>query len=178
MADRNDRDFYVTPQWVIDLIVPKIGGFSIRSVIDPGAGDGRIGISVSKSFPNADLFMFDLVPQAPGIEQADFYDNKKMEALCSIGGALVVMNPPYSMMFDWVKRCCDLGAIVLALLPLTFLASKQRTKFIAENPPEFVGSICPRPSFTGRGTAFAEYAWFGWGTNRIGLSGITSMVKK
>lgn len=95
-------------------------------------------------------------------EKGDFLERaapKKKAAAC-------VMNPPYSLAEAFVRKALAEAEIVFALLPITFLASLERSELLDEHPPR-VCVLPERPSFSGDGATDAmDYAWFVWGDRR------------
>ena len=182
-------DFYRTPAWAVRAIVPTllervpVSG----SVLDAGAGEGHIGIALAEGmrdrFPTVtgielDASLCHVANRVEGIKgiapgwcvQGDF-----LTVTPGTGFNAVVMNPPFSQARAFVENAIRIAApvdgIVVALLRLNWLAGVGRADFHRAHPCElFV--LSRRPSFTGKGTDAADYAWFVWDT-KSPATGIT-----
>lgn len=162
-ARRNADDFYATPAWAIDAIMPHLPVGKMR-ILDAGAGTGAIAkrlvahgyISVFGVERDGDRAK---ACNAAGIDciRADFL---AAPWLCNA----VVMNPPFSEAEAFVRHAlhCVAGGHVFALLRLAFLEGRSRVALHREFPSD-VFVLPKRPSFTGKGTDSAAYAWFAFG---------------
>lgn len=169
---RAKGDFYETPAWCIDEILPHLPFADATLVVDAGAGTGAIAARIAAKHPHIEIVGVeknaDLVAQARARElnAAEFVE-ANFESWQVEGGApeIVIMNPPYSRALEFVKRALSIvkrGGTVAALLRISFLASKGRREFLRKHMPDaFV--LSRRPSFTGGGTDACDYAWFVWG---------------
>jgi SAM-dependent methyltransferase len=174
---RDPDDFYATPSWCIDAILPHLpsGG----RVLDPGCGSGAIlrAIMATAPFVHADLFGVEMHEGRAEEARALFADARKhhietRDFLTYEGTSfdLVVGNPPFSLAMDFVERSLTLTkpfrGTVAMLLRMNWLASQKRAAFHRANPSDIY--VLPRrPSFTPDGkTDSTEYAWFVWGPSR------------
>jgi hypothetical protein len=74
---------------------------------------------------------------------------------------VAIGNPPFSKAAEFVRACRIQARTTVMLLPLNFLATEERCEFNRTYAPD-VYVLPQRPSFTGRGTAATDYAWFVW----------------
>jgi len=170
-AARAPLDFYSTPAWVTESLLAALPGkpganfpLTPGSILDPCAGDGSILAllgDVGRGFELDPLRAFVCKERGLAVEHrdalvpGDTWGNPE----------LVIMNPPYSLAEEFVRRALQEvrpGGTVAALLRLGFAASKKRVQFHRDFPSDF--KILPqRPSFTADGkTDASEYAWFVW----------------
>lgn len=171
LAERG-TDYYATPAWVVEALVPHLP--PTGEVLDPCAGTGAILTALDR--PQA--WGLELVPELA--RQAPSHDIIVRDALAPepwrnplVGGRrppLIVMNPPFARAEEFVRRALDEvapGGTVAALLRLGFLEGMRRIALHRERPADVL--VLPRrPSFTGRGTDASAYGWLVWGPGRGG----------
>jgi hypothetical protein len=158
-AERAAGDYYRTPAWCVEALLPDLALDNIQCVIDPGCGDGAIGdVLYQQEWASGALFA--------GIE----LDPHHHEALKSSGTydhvhsgsyllwtpppswpqpLLIIGNPPYSDAMPFVQHSLGLAAgegTVAMLLRLAWLASQGRADFHRANPSD-VYILPRRPSF-------------------------------
>ena len=79
---------------------------------------------------------------------------------------LIITNPPFSLKFQFLERCFDLGRPFALLMPITTFDSAKRQKLFRENHMEVI--FFPKrvnfytPSGKGSGAWF-QTAWFTYG---------------
>ena len=172
-SKRVQNDFYETPSWCVEAILPHLplGG----SVLDPCAGKGAILRACAKSFDSRMAIEIneDFEHELQQVVTGEF------DLTIDDAGAInywpkadvVLMNPPFSKAEQFVRMALSeqrpYQGITCALLRLPFLASKKRADFLRANPPD-VYVLSKRPSFNGIGTDSCDYAWFVWGPGRGG----------
>ena len=163
------HDFYETPTWAVDIIVPHLPAAS--DVLDPCAGKGAIlnALAASRRWRTALVRGFEIDHQHAGSHE---HPTTYTDALSTSWGLprLVVMNPPFGLAQEFAERALvevAPGGTVAALLRLAFLESTKRAGFHRAHPAD-VFVLAKRPSFTGGGTDSAAYAWFVWGPGRGG----------
>ncbi len=172
-AKRVKNDFYETPSWCVEAILPHlpIGG----TVLDPCAGRGAILRACPASFDcrmaieiNKDM-EYDLRTIATG--EFDLWIDDALSLSFWPKADLVLMNPPFSKAETFVRMALSeqraYHGTTCALLRLGFLASKKRADFLRANPPD-VYVLSKRPSFNGEGTDSCDYGFFVWGPGRGG----------
>lgn len=168
---RAEGDYYRTPAWAIEAVLPHLDERYI--VLDPGCGDGAIGEAVHARWPKSVLYGVELDSQlADGARGTGAYHEVIVGDYVrgdfdSPTAGLIIGNPPYSLAMQFVERAFDLiratewSGTVCFLLRLSWLASSKRRDFHRQNPADIF--VLPRrPSFTGRGTDSCDYAWFRW----------------
>ena len=141
---RSARDFYPTPSYVIEPLLPYID-FTDAVCLEPCRGDGVI---------------YDRLPDpkiwAEISEGCDYLADPYPADIC-------ITNPPFSLALEFAENALDECPCVIFLLPLSFLEAKSRIPFWRKWPLTHLFPIVPRPSFTnGSDTDQAAYAWFVW----------------
>lgn len=174
---RRKGDFYETPAYAIDAIIPHLPLDVATLLVDAGSGSGAISAGVAARYPNLEIMGVEkneeLVAQARarGLYAAEFHvDDFEKWSPNVRAPEVVIMNPPYSRAIEFVDRALRLvkrGGHVVALLRLGFLASKRRREFLKKHMPD-VYVLTKRPSFTGGGTDACDYAWFVWSADATG----------
>lgn len=176
----NPLEWYRTPAWCVDAIVPHIG--RPRTTLDLGCGDGSIGKALRVKWGSGvtiDGFELDEKRAAVARESLafdDIHEGTEGDVLALVtdnfnGADCVISNPPYSHAEAFARQALRLvrpGGVVAFLLRLGWLASQSRVQFHREHPSD-VFVLPRRPSFTGNGKSdSADYAWFVWGLGRGG----------
>lgn len=144
------HDFYKTPSWCTEKLIPLINWSLIKTYHEPCYGQGDI---------------FDLIP----------IDNKSFSEIemgkdYLIGEVLdvdlVLTNPPFKSAVEFIERAISHSKTVIMLLKLDLMGSAARKEFWSKNPPSNLIVMNERPSFTGDGKSDGcVYAWFVWGEN-------------
>jgi len=151
---RHAYDFYPTPHWVTESILPYL----TRGIVwhEPACGDGAI-VSVLRA-SNIETTASDI-----RFGDADFLrDTAKREA--------IITNPPFSLAFEFCQRAVKLAPEVMLLLRLNFLSSQYRAAWFKQHEPDALFVLSRRPSFTNNGkTDSTDYAWFYWGSTLKGI---------
>jgi len=173
-ADRNANDFYETPEWCTRLLLGSMEMPEYAKIVEPCAGHGAI-VDVIRDVCGGDV---GIASPHPAILQYELVHNKKLSGyrmfvdflLLEEHDALithVITNPPFSLAREFIEHSLHLYpyAIIIMLLPLDYMGSHTRHDFWKKNPPSEIKVLSDRPSFTGKGTAASNYAWFHWRTN-------------
>lgn len=177
---RHPDDFYATPPWVTDAILPRLP--MAGSIVEPSCGDGAILDRLCAAMPRKTRGIYGVElneerasqarARCPRVEviEADFLEWAKRPTVEDIG--LVIGNPPFVYALEFVEASIALAAptrgTVAMLLRLAFLEAQERAPFHAAHPSD-VHPFASRPSFTPDGkTDSAAYAWFVWGPGRGG----------
>jgi hypothetical protein len=167
-TEREAHDAYPTPPWTVWRLLEALdlpGGLWL----EPCAGDGAIIRAVNEKRSDVRWAACEVRPEcepelnACGVERVeigDFFALPQWSIPVSPAGpiSVVITNPPYSMAEKFVRRCCELSPVVVMLLSLHFLASRERHGWISQFVPD-VFVLPNRPSFRGKGTDASEYAW-------------------
>lgn len=146
------RDFYATPAWCTRALVKALGDSVDRAKwwFEPACGDGAIEKVLSEEFGVEKVIATDI---APGPRYAGQFDY--VHELDYIAGPpklpggrfeVAITNPPYSLAFEFVSRMVLEARVAVALLPLSFLASKERKVWLESHPPNLY-ALTERPSF-------------------------------
>jgi hypothetical protein len=180
-AQREPDDFYETPAWATRAILPHLPWHSPSStvVLDPFAGRGAI-LDVVHRTQRANLYGIELDPgraeacaRLAEVMTGDAFAPQGWAPALSFSPITqwtIITNPPYSRAQEAVERgLVEIGAegTMAMLLRLPWLASQKRAPLHRAHPADLF--VLPRrPSFTGKGTDSADYAWFVWGPGRGG----------
>jgi hypothetical protein len=110
---RENNDLYRTP---IDAVLLVKDRFDFSNSWEPCAGDGRISktLNVKKAT--------DINPLADSIDYLDFFETTKQDA---IGIDLIVTNPPFSKIKEFIKHSLSLDLPCLVLIPEEKIAGNK-----------------------------------------------------
>jgi hypothetical protein len=155
--ERHENDFYETPVWCIEAILPNLRG--PKSVLDAGAGSGVIIKRCKSRWSRSICVGVDIIPQDRIVKRVNFFN-------VVTNYDLVIANPPYTQALEFVEHAFKIGKEIAFLLRLNWLGAQERAGFHRRHPADIF--VLPRrPSFTGGGgTDATEYAWFVWGPGR------------
>lgn len=175
-VEREDNDFYATPDWMVTAgldaidtirnyngpwVLPPKAGHVIR-MLEPACGDGAITAPMFERYPNAHIDYFDIAPQ-------DSYPCVATDFLLQTppteGYDLVITNPPYLLAREFVDqglRFLTFGGALVLLFRINFFGGQRRATWMRSQMPEWCFVTPRRPSFRGKGTDSTEYAWFVW----------------
>jgi hypothetical protein len=175
-AVRRASDYYPTPAWCVRSLLSEValpGG----SWLEPCAGDGAIIRAVREVRPDVRWTGWELREEAapslrrllpaPRLHIGDFLASPKPRRRYSVA----LTNPPFSRATPFVEACLERADLVVMLLRLSFLSTRDRADFMRSHCPD-VYVLAKRPSFTGGPTDSADYAWFVWTTARRGTGRI------
>lgn len=152
--DRQPDDFYETPAWATDAILPYLN--LTGTILEPAAGHGAIaerllvaGVMSSRiTLGELDAERANTCAIATGLDThvGDFLS----EPFWAPGSFdLVITNPPYMLAEQFIRRARTMvnatGEVVM-LLRLNFLSGLKRVKFWQENPAH-VFVLPKRPSY-------------------------------
>lgn len=173
---RAENDFYRTPAWAVDQILPHLyqpeagsRADGAPTWIDAGCGDGAIAQRLLARWPNSTGIGVELdecrAQSARLLPMQVFCtDFIAPEPLLLSRVDLVIGNPPFSQALEFLKRALMLGREVAFLLRSGFLEAKrgsERDMFLEEHRPD-VYLLAKRPRFTGDGGDSATYIWAVW----------------
>ena len=179
LQPRREADFYPTPlplcRDAVGLAIEKMGGRTILTALDPGAGNGNWGIAIQEAFRGCIWLEGNDVrdlPQPPSYHRwqpgFDFTNQAAIHKTYNDAEFdIIVGNPPYKHAESFVWNAYSLLApngILVFLLRLSFLESKRRGRdLFDDNPPHSVHVLMERISFYENGrsddTAYALYFW-------------------
>ena len=175
-SQRHADDFYVTPAWATQVIVPVLGRYvpAHGSILEPGAGTGAITRVLREGFPDSRILCVESDPQRVWqLRQQNFETHwcdfiRWHHILAGRKFDLVAGNPPYKLARPFVERSLLAGRMVAMLLGLSFAGSRKRQAWHKAHRPD-IYVLSRRPSFTSDGQTDArDYAWFIWGPETDG----------
>jgi hypothetical protein len=139
----NNHDKYFTPKDVVEKTLQKvydlIGIDNVHSFIEPGAGDGAFIEALKKT--GKPYRLFDLYPEHPEIEQADFL---KLQGE-RIKGRVIIGNPPYgsasSLFKKFAKKGAELGDWIIFVSPASQYNSNYYLPMLELVDSEHLGDV-------------------------------------
>jgi hypothetical protein len=147
-SERIPKDFYPTPEWAVDVMLPLFDFSKCSCFLEPCRGSGVIYNKV----PMKNKQWAELSKGRDYLK--DLYDLPE--------NSIIITNPPFSLALEFLGKSLWEAGTVCYLLPLNFLGSIKRHEFWKANPPTHLFPLSRRPSFTGKGTDACDYAWFVW----------------
>jgi hypothetical protein len=162
--ERQVDDFYPTPIWVTQALVPHIPGY-VRTVWEPAAGTGHMVEALRFLAPRLVVLASDLRGSC-NIAEADFF------SLSLLGVDAIITNPPFDRSDEFVRH-----AISVVAPRKGFVALLQRSDFdhAAGRRALFSAPFAKRIVLTKRVTWFIEpltgrpkaspsvnHAWYIW----------------
>lgn len=165
---------YETPAWCVEALLRAWRPQYSERVLDPCVGNGAIphAYEAVDPHPKRVWTLVDIAPETSkicdlpdvvcgrvSIFSGDFFSIVKTRPRVYFD--LCIMNPPYSLAEEFIRKARECSREVAALLRLGFLAGQKRNSWLRSDPPN-VYVLSRRPSFTGRGTDATDYAWFVW----------------
>lgn len=163
-SERRIDDAYMTPAWCVRRLLevwrPRVG-----INVEPAAGSGNIVRAIGgDNWKTYDIQPIpDVAAKLPGTHAVvDFLEFAGRH--CDTSVTSVITNPPYSLAEEFIRaaRAAYPDAELVFLLRLGFLASAGRLPLWRDVGTPSVYVLPNRPSFTGKGTDSADYAWFVW----------------
>src|SRR5579875_2157299 len=151
----------MTPSWAIEALLEYVDVNGLR-VLEPCAGDGVIVRALEAHGA--------IVTASDITEGVDFLTTDYPERF-----DYVITNPPYRLAQEFVTKAMDVADSVVMLLRLGFLAGQKRKAWWDEHRPTGIYILSRRPSFTGKGTDSADYAWVMWRSANEKGSRLTTM---
>ena len=166
---RKPYDFYATPIDVIENFMKYIDLNKYgNKILDPGAGNGNISTVIKKMYRWKNVTALE-IREEEREKLKTFCNNVIIDNFLEISNLekydIIIGNPPYSLAREFVEKSLELlseNGILVFLLRTSFLESKSRYEFWQKNPLSELYVLSKRPSFTGKGTDSASYAWFIW----------------
>ena len=167
------NDFYPTPAWLTEAIVPalhlRVRASGDLRILEPACGEGAIVKALRKNFAWARIDSFDVVDGerydfGTGVFYGEMLDFLKMKP--KLDYDLIITNPPYSLAREFVEQAFkwrrDKDSLVVMLLRVNFLGSQERGPWLRAHTPSIYESP-RRPSFGKNkggkpGTDATEYA--------------------
>ena len=164
-------EFYPTPAWCIEAILDHLGPLPGLRWLEPCAGNGAMVRTVDawherRRLPLRHWTLCELREDAR--QQLAFMGDLTIGDFLTARthpADVAILNPPFSLALEFVRKCLDLAPIVVCLERLNWLASMDRSHWLREHTPD-VYVLPNRPSFTGGQTDACDYAWLVWPTAR------------
>jgi hypothetical protein len=114
----HQSDLFETPPYALTPLMKYLP--SQWTVWEPAAGSGRIVRYLQDGFFNVIASDLD--------DGKNFFDYQPDERW-----DVIITNPPYSIKFQWLERCYELGKPFALLVPLETIGSSKAQKLIQEN---------------------------------------------
>ncbi len=167
---RDPHDFYVEPEWCVDLLIDHEPFY--HSVMDPCCGSGTIPKCFERGTRKMFVYGSDAFRNPPGwgnwfIDCGDFLSDEWTEYAPMFDN--IVMNPPYKRAEAFARKAISLVKCKVAMLVrLDFLASQKRHKLFSDHLPARVYVLSKRPSMPPGGVTVRaqngqhDYCWIVW----------------
>lgn len=168
---RSENDFYPTPIWLIQPILPFVLPGKTRvpeseeefTILEPACGSGSI-VTEIENFPTRVplcIDCMDIDPNSFDCRQGDFLEEDPEPIF-----DLIITNPPYSYAQEFIDHARKFlrgpESALCFLLRINFLGAQKRASWWRENGPSGIYVTPRRPSFRKGKTDATEYAWFLW----------------
>lgn len=185
----DENDFYETPAWAVEAVLPLLPQEERWVLLEPAAGRGAI-LDVAIPYLRRENPWAVKGAWAVELHEGRFLElQAKHSNLCLLRGdffaltavhtivrnvtwarKLALLNPPYSKPRDtigleFVEKCielCQPDGFVAALLPLAFCTGVDRSERIHDRYACSVYPFRRRPHFGGDGSGSRDFAWFTW----------------
>jgi len=166
------NEFYPTPrEVVVSLLESEFLSLPGGVWIEPCAGTGRI-VSAVNEFRNDvewivcelnESFDFHLSSlRRPGLDTIAPYGDFVHREWAYPMADVLIMNPPFSLTFQFVKAAMERARIVVCLQRQGWFGSVERSPWLAEHCPDSF-QLPWRPSFRpDGGKDNCEYTWYHW----------------
>lgn len=169
-------DFFPTPPWgtraLCAHVLPRFETVDARTglyplnALDPGCGEGHMALALRDYFPvvtASDVFPYGFGDVGDFLHPSEIYAPRDW----------VIMNPPFNLAVEFVKRAFEVARRGVAVLVRTaFLEGEERhDTLFARTPPALVAQFIERlPMHRGRwvvnGKTATSYCWLVWHTNQ------------
>lgn len=126
-AESKGFDRCNTPPYALDPLLPYLVQF--RVVWEPAAGTGNI--------------MHTIAPPIECVIATDIHGDyarppRNFFAWCPDRFDAIVTNPPYSIKFDWLARCYDLGKPFALLVPVETIGAQSAQRLMERHGAELL----------------------------------------
>lgn len=133
--------------------------------------------AIKKVFPKWQIETFDIRNDSKAkYKNIDYLKTNIKEVIKDYEPQIIFTNPPFNLAMDFIKKAIDdvkEDGLVIMLLRLNFLGSKDRNEWLKDNMPYEIYVHSKRMSFIdGKGTDSIEYAHFVW---KKGYKGVTKL---
>lgn len=143
-----------TPPYAVEPLIPYIK--THWTVWEPAYGEGHLSKALSARSPGFDVFGTDL------LSGTNFFDANPD------GWDAIITNPPYSIKYQWLKRCFDIGKPFALLVPLEMLGAERAASLFRTHHVEII-LMNPRIDFKmpnalwSKSSAQFPTCWLTWG---------------
>lgn len=147
---RDPDDFYATPKWCVDVVLPFLPELRGKSILEPGCGDGAIiralpaGLAITGIEMNAVRASRARDLRRAMIDRANFLDWAKERRDHEFDVA--IGNPPFKLAMPFVQETHRIARVVAFLLRLPFLCSRKRNEWLRAHTPT-INALSERPEF-------------------------------
>lgn len=173
---RREDDAYYTPAWCVRRLLEEVS-FPSGKWLEPAAGEGAIIRAVNAFRGGVEWYAIEARAECCGT-LLPLLGGKAPRLLCParVPGAsfpysmifdVIITNPPYSLIHEYLRWCLDRARVVALLMRLGVLSSEERVEFMRRYPPSLY-PLPNRPDYTGDGGDMTDYAWFVWRMTRSG----------
>ena len=167
LPERMSDDLYETERTLIHATLQRFLPGTAKSILDPGAGDGRWGQIAGEYLPEAWITGVELRLRPRPAGFSEWHDEQ--DYLTWETGSLysvICGNPPFFLAEEFVRKSWELlapGGVMFFLLRLAFMEGVDRHNHLWREIWPFEVAVCSRrPSFYGgktNGTAHAVFCW-------------------
>ncbi|HWS31034.1 MAG TPA: hypothetical protein VN512_13090 [Clostridia bacterium] len=168
---RQDKDYYPTPRWAIDLLLDN---YQLQEgwILEPCAGNGVICAALRDhagwdgSISAVEIRAEEQTALEEHCDEVYINDFLKLPKGC-FGAApgTIITNPPFSCAKEIIEHSFEIAderTETIMLLRLGWLETKDRYDFWRKHSNVSLITLRDRPKFVGNGTDFAAYGWFIW----------------
>ncbi len=151
------KDFCQTPAYALEPLLPYLP--EICAIWEPAVGEGLMRDALRWKTRNP-VIGTDILT-GDNFFEIDMLNDPRNKAW-----GVVITNPPYSLKYEWVKRCYELGYPFALLMPGETLFAGRINRMFQEYGMEMI-VMNPRVDFKmpfngWDGTADYATAWFTW----------------
>ena len=123
------EDFFQTPEWAIEVILPYVKSGS--RVLEPTYGLGAISNVLKKH--GCEVIGTDKYPkEGTDVKELDFLNIAKDDEILQ-GIDMIVFNPPFSDKTRFLQKAMELGKPFLMICPMALMETEKRYNLIKEN---------------------------------------------
>jgi hypothetical protein len=153
-----------TPPYALEPLIPYLN--PMYSIWECAAGMGTLELSLRYDYKR-NVYANDITYEVWN-RKADFFETMPNEQM--ISRVIIVTNPPYSIKYEWLQRCYELGTPFALLMPVEMLGTAKGQKLFSKYGIEVifmsprVDFYMPNKGYEGGGAQFPT-AWYTWKLN-------------